>query len=56
MTQSQCALIFRVQFQLDPYKQPMEDALTEWDEDDTPFVTVAKIYFEPRQLKKTKRL
>ena len=52
-TKSMC-FDFKVQFQLDPYKQRMEDALTEWDEDDTPFVTVAKISFEPKQLKQTK--
>jgi hypothetical protein len=49
-TKSMC-FDFRVQFQLDPYKQRMEDALTEWDEDDTPFVTVAVISLEPKQLK-----
>jgi hypothetical protein len=44
---------FQVQFQLDGDKQPMEDALTEWDEDDTPFVTVARIHFPAQRLKET---
>ncbi len=44
---------FRVQFQLDEEKQPTEDALTEWEEEDTPFVTVAQIRFPPQRLKQT---
>lgn len=44
---------FAVQFQLDAIKQPIEDALTEWEEDDTPFVTVAQIQFPPQELKQT---
>jgi hypothetical protein len=45
---------FKVQFQLNPRKQPIEDAVVEWKEDDTPFVTVARIHFMPQKLKKTK--
>jgi hypothetical protein len=44
---------FAVQFQLDPVKQPIEDALIEWEEDDTPFIPVAEIHFPPQQLKET---
>ncbi len=34
---------FMVQFQKDPYNQPIEDAFIEWDEDVTPFISVAKL-------------
>jgi hypothetical protein len=45
---------FAVQFQLDPRKQPIEDALIEWEEDETPFIPVAHIHFAPQKLKETK--
>lgn len=34
---------FYVQFQKDPIKQPIEDAAVVWEEDETPFVKVARI-------------
>ncbi len=39
---------FRIQFQLDPYKQPIENALVPWKEEDTPWHKVATIHI-PRQ-------
>lgn len=39
---------FRIQFQLDPYKQPIEDALVEWKERDTPWYKIATLVL-PRQ-------
>ena len=45
---------FAVQFQLDPVNQPIEDALIEWEEDDTPFIPVAEIQFPRQELKETK--
>jgi hypothetical protein len=33
----------RVQFQLDPYKQPIEDALVSWREQDSPWHTIATL-------------
>lgn len=34
---------FMVQLQRDPHRQPIEDASIEWNESDTPFISVAKI-------------
>lgn len=34
---------FMVQFQKDPYNQPIEDAFIEWDEEQTSFIKVAKL-------------
>jgi hypothetical protein len=39
---------FLVQLQKDPVKMPVEDALTEWKESDSPFVRVALLRI-PRQ-------
>jgi hypothetical protein len=39
---------FRIQFQLDPYKQPIEDALVPWKEQDSPWHKIATILI-PRQ-------
>jgi hypothetical protein len=38
----------RVQFQLDPYKQPIEDALAPWREEDSPWHKVATVVL-PKQ-------
>lgn len=40
---------FMVQFQKDPYNQPIEDAFIEWDEDVTPFIPIAKLNI-PKQI------
>jgi hypothetical protein len=34
---------FMVQFQKDPYNQPIEDAFIEWDEEKTSFIKVAQL-------------
>jgi hypothetical protein len=39
---------FMVQFQLDPYREPIENSLVEWKEENTPFHKVATINI-PRQ-------
>ena len=39
---------FRIQFQLDPYKQPIEDGLARWREEDSPWHKIATIVI-PRQ-------
>lgn len=39
---------FMVQFQLDPYREPIENSLVEWKEENTPFHKVASIKI-PRQ-------
>lgn len=39
---------FRIQFQLDPYKQPIENALVEWKEQDSPWHKIATLVL-PRQ-------
>jgi catalase len=39
---------FMVQFQLDPYREPIEDGLKAWDEKNTPFHKIASIKI-PRQ-------
>jgi hypothetical protein len=39
---------FRIQFQLDPHKQPIEDALVAWKEQDSPWHKIATILI-PRQ-------
>ncbi|HEV7905957.1 MAG TPA: catalase family protein [Pyrinomonadaceae bacterium] len=39
---------FLVQFQLDPYREPIEDALVPWKEENTPFHKIATINI-PRQ-------
>lgn len=36
---------FMLQKQLDPIKMPIEDATVEWEEDDSPFVPVARLTF-----------
>jgi catalase len=40
---------FMVQFQLDPYREPIEDSLVPWKEENTPFIKVASINI-PRQI------
>jgi hypothetical protein len=39
---------FMVQFQNDPYREPLEDALVPWKEENTPFLKIASINI-PRQ-------
>jgi catalase len=39
---------FMVQFQLDPYREPIENSLVEWKEENTPFHKIASINI-PRQ-------
>lgn len=39
---------FMVQFQLDPYREPIENSLVEWKEENTPFHKIASIHI-PRQ-------
>ena len=41
---------FLVQRQLDPVKQPVEDALTEWEESEAPFVRVALLRIPKQDL------
>jgi hypothetical protein len=43
------AFDFMVQFQLDPYREPIENSLVEWKEKNTPFHKVATINI-PRQI------
>ena len=40
---------FMLQAQTDPEDMPIEDATVEWDEDDSPFVTVADININPQE-------
>lgn len=40
---------FMVQFQLDPYREPIENSLVEWKEENTPFIKLASINI-PRQI------
>ena len=41
---------FRIQFQLDPYKQPIEDALVIWKEEDTPWHKLATLILPKQEI------
>ncbi len=41
---------FQVQFQTDPATMPIEDAVVEWDEEESPFVSVATITIPKQEL------
>jgi hypothetical protein len=47
---------FRMQLQLDPEKQPIEDASVEWTEQDTPSVTVARVTFPKQEFDSTDQM
>jgi hypothetical protein len=48
LLEKEAAFEFRIQFQLDPYKQPIEDALVPWKEKDSPWHRVGTLVL-PRQ-------
>ena len=41
---------FRIQFQLDPYKQPIENALVPWKEQDSPWHKIGTIFIPGQQI------
>ena len=41
---------FRIQFQLDPYKQPIEDSLVEWKEQDSPWHKIATLILPKQEI------
>ena len=43
LSEGDASFDFRVQFQVDAKKTPIEDAMAEWEEDDSPYKTVATI-------------
>lgn len=47
---------FRVQFQRDPVKQPIEDASVEWKESDTPSIRVARLTLPAQSFDSTEQL
>jgi hypothetical protein len=48
LDEAQAGFDFRIQFQLDPYKQPIEDALVPWREQDSPWHKIATVVI-PKQ-------
>ena len=46
---------FQVQSQMDAERQPIEDASVEWLEKDSPFVSVARIIFQPQKFDSTEQ-
>lgn len=46
LQQAPACLAFGVQTQVDPDSMPIEDASVIWDEDQSPFVTLATVHFE----------
>ncbi|MGQ7845263.1 hypothetical protein ACUNV4_12350 [Granulosicoccus sp. 3-233] len=49
LQQAPACLAFGVQRQVDPQRMPIEDASVIWDEDDSPFVTVATLHFDQQE-------
>jgi len=43
LSQSEASFDLRIQYQLDPYKQPIEDALVPWREEDSPWHKIATL-------------
>jgi hypothetical protein len=48
LQESEAGFDLRIQFQLDPYKQPIEDALVPWREQDSPWHRIATVVL-PKQ-------
>lgn len=42
-------MLFMVQFQTDPVRMPIEDPTVRWDEEDSPFVPVARVHIPPQE-------
>jgi hypothetical protein len=49
LREAEAGFDFRIQFQLDPYKQPIEDALVPWREQDSPWHKIATVVL-PKQV------
>jgi hypothetical protein len=47
---------FRIQFQLDPYKQPIEDALVPWKEEDSPWHKIATVVLPKQEIDSPEQL
>lgn len=47
---------FRIQFQLDPYKQPIEDALVPWRERDSPWHKIATVVLPKQKIDSPEQL
>ena len=47
---------FMVQFQLDPYREPIEDSLVVWKEENTPFHKVATVKIPRQEIDSTEQL
>ena len=56
LEQAPACFEFGVQVQTDPNKMPLEDASVIWDEDDSPFVTVATMHFNQQAFDTTESL
>jgi len=50
LAEAEACFDFMVQFQIDSVRTPIEDATTEWDEADAPYVAVAKIRIPPQRV------
>jgi hypothetical protein len=50
LSEAEAGFDFRIQFQLDPYKQPIEDALVPWREQDSPWHKIATVILPKQEI------
>jgi hypothetical protein len=56
LKEAEAGFDFRIQFQLDPYKQPIEDALVPWREQDSPWQKIATVVLPKQEIDSPEQL
>ena len=56
LAETEASFDFMVQFQTDPTRMPIEDATTDWDPVESPFVRVAQLCIPPQEFDSVDRL